>query len=312
MPSAGVIQKIKELIKIEEDIPIDQLSDLLWQYRNQHHPDRTIDENEKEQAGEKFKEASNLLEQLKQHIETIGIKQQTRDLVPWEHSYNSISDRLTIIRLDGEIQKLNMKNQELMDQNERLEKILNELRDNEIKKKTKEVMDQFKVSPKKTITLSIVALLSIALTIFAKVEEISRLFLKYSPINNIPLNIIMIWIFSFTILVLLLGYTKTKIIMILTERVCSRPYISGFINYLQEEKKALHNFNEEDIYRYIYNSLNKGLLKITISLLFIFEKESMFTSIMNLYIYTLLSKRLIEPAGQRDMTKIFRVVTIYV
>lgn len=306
----SIIQKVKEVLQIEEELSSIQLLKLLKDYRNKMHPDKFTEKVARKEATEKFKDLGNTINELNRFIENEKLHRSAKDLALFEPLYDNVSLQSQLEEANDKIEELDRQLKDLKEQNSILNESLSKKQNDELEKKNLELKQLYKPSRQSLASLGILFLLSSTFTVMTKFEEVSLLIKKYSPLQENLLNRIIFGVFIFMLLLVVKQYIENKILSQKVSNVCSPSFSKKFWSYLgnikEWEDNKTKDFSEEDIFSYIYGkkTIIKNILgKIGFKL---FQVETI-DRLKNFFISSLLNKQLIKISLARNLDRTFTI-----
>ena len=252
----SIIQKVKEILQIEEELSSIQLLKLLKDYRKKMHPDKFLEDDARKEATEKFKALGNTIDELNRFIENEKLHRSAKDLALFEPLYDNVSLQS---QLEEALEKIeNLENQigDLTDQNEELNAALSKKQNDELENKNLELKQLYKPSKQRLASLGILFLLSSTFTVMTKFDEVSSVLKKYSPLPESLLNKMIFGLFIFMLLLVVKQHIENKLFSQKVSKVCSPKFSKEFWSYLGYIKDwgddKTKDFSEEDAFSYIY------------------------------------------------------------
>ena len=191
-----------------------------------------------------------------------------------------------------------------------LNKALTKKQNLELENENFELKQLYKPSKQKLASLGILFLLSSSFAVMTKIEEVSLVIKKFSPLPESILNKVIFYLFIFMLIIVVKQYIENKIISQKVSEVCSPKYSKRFWNYLNIFKDwdddKTKDFTEEDVFSFIQGK-NNNIRKIFASLGFkIFQIETT-DRLKNFFINSLLNKQLIEISLAKGLDRTFTV-----
>ena len=98
--ATSILQKVKDELELNEDLPSTDLYDLLHKHRSNNHPDKFTNDEIKKEAEEKFKELNILLKELQIFIEKENFEKKPSELIVYEKDFELIKLKQEIISLE--------------------------------------------------------------------------------------------------------------------------------------------------------------------------------------------------------------------
>ncbi|WP_405567741.1 hypothetical protein [Polaribacter sp. Asnod6-C07] len=314
-------KEILELLDIRDESNFSDLElfKLLDKKRKAVHPDRTTDDDVKEEYDKKIKSANDLYEKFGKFIkeETTSLALQINDN---EIQFEYISLKFENDELKKEVTDLKSSIDLLEIDKQKTKQIIEALNDKKIAEETEKLKDVFKPKTYKLIALGIAAIIGVLIHVLTQTEEAVGIYMKYLPsvtpkiINLITLSILLIITGIF-----FTSYIKQKIIQNWTEKVKSTEFNTQIFEYIKEHPSTRNdydanytyrttNFNESTVYSFIkehFESKNKftKAFRKTIGL----NVYSVFENFKKIIIYQLINKDIIKIDGNSGFDKKFRV-----
>lgn len=308
----NTVDKTKALLGISEEIPINELYDKLYNYRNSQHPDKFQDSDAKTKAEQNFKEANSLLELLKKELELQLVSKNPSEILSYQKIYEDIILKQNIVDLQKEIKELKFKIEEKSSENLDLKKELMALRIEKLNEKKDELIQHYAPSKSGIFSNGIIFILVLITTILTKVEEIAVFISKYSPIPEYIFNYLLFSILIFIPLRFGYKYLKQEIISNIAQLIITPPMIQLFLQQLKNNEKV-DNFSEINIYHFIERMRYPGNPIIRFLYVYAFGVNShiIVNSLKDIFIYHLLSKQLIEISRADRLDRNFRIIKGY-
>lgn len=310
----SIFKKVKEFLDMDGDHPPEDLYKKLFEFRKKIHPDLFRDENDKNEAEERFKLCYKYLDEISEYINKDKIINST-DVVVYDPELEMISTKQNVVNKEREIEKYKEKLEIFVYENKDLKKNINTLqnqikvlRGKKVEEKTKELLDAFRPSRKRFASFSITLVLTMIAAIFIQVEQISNLISIYSPLKENTLNTLIFFTLILIVSIYLIYYIKIKKIEIISKNVKSQGSINNFLQYLQKQDKK-STFDELDVYMYVdQKSQPKNIIGTYIfSRIFKTREEETLDLLKEIFIYNLFNKKLISHEGTEDMKQVFRI-----
>lgn len=307
-----IIEKIKKFLNIQDDISEEELYDLLYNYRNQNHPDNFEDEDNKERAEEIFKEGSLYLAGLAKYIEEKKLRTKPNQLININEKLEKIKAKQKTVNLEEENEKLKKDNEYLRYKINKLVESLKKKYDKKIDNLKNELISRYKPNKNSLIPLGLTFSLSILLMILTKIDAIINILREYSPIDANILNATVFYVFIVILALNLLLYIKRILINNNIKKITTIGTINRLSNYLTENELE-EKFGETDIYRFVKNKLFNSKLKEFMHVkIFRTMNEYMVNHYTEIIIYTLLNRRLIDISRSQNLERLFKVNKNYI
>ena len=316
-----IFERVKEVLDIpnETDLSEGSLYKLLEKKRNEYHPEKATNGEEKEEFEEKCKEYNRLLKELGKFINQKPIR-TSNELAFYEQNYAVIESKHENLLLQEKIDLLNKEIKTYKHQVSELEKEITRLQNDQIEKETKKLLELYKPKKINLYAIGLVALLGILFNILLQIEKIANLFAKYAPfLNEVSITYITLSLLIIFSGIILRKYLQEKTVdswikkVSLTSfqrKLCGTPS-SGTL----PDKESIYFrrvFNETKIVEILSdeftptsnakNFYQKRILGL--------EKEVIMENLKNIIIYNLLNKDLIQVAGNVGFEKRFKIKDI--
>lgn len=306
----SVIQKVKDILQIEEDLNSIELLKILKDHRNRNHPDKFSGEKARENAEEKFKELGSLYDELNAYIESERLYKSAKELASFEPLYENVSLQSKLDEANDKIKDLENQIEALNKNNKQLNDSLNLNQNKELEEENLKLKELYKPSTQKLASLGIMFLLTSTIAVMTKIEEVSAFIKKYSPFPESYLNIVIFSIFVFMLLIVIKQFVENKLISLRVSEVCSPKFSKDFWSYLSANKEwedgKTKDFAEEDVFYFIHGKESK-MKKAFATLGFrLFQIETS-DRLKNFVINTLLNKKLIEISLANSLTRTFSI-----
>lgn len=314
-------KEILELLDIRDENNFSdiELFKLLDKKRKAVHPDRTTDEDVKEEYDKKIKSANDLYEKFGKFIqeEPTALALQITDN---EIQFEYIGLKFENDELKKEVADLKSKIDLLESDKKKTKKIIEALNDKKIQEETEKLKDIFKPKTNKLIALGIAAIIGILIHVLTQTEQAVGIYMKYLPsvtpkiINLITLSILIIITGIF-----FTSYIKQKIIKNWTEKVKSTEFNSELFEYIKEHPTTKNdydfdytfralNFNESTVYNFIKESFeSKSKFTKAYRKAIGLNVYSVFENFKKIVIYQLINRDTIKIDGNSGFDKKFRV-----
>ena len=318
----NIKKEILELLDIRDENNFTDLElfKLLDKKRKSVHPDRTTDEDVKEEYDQKVKLANELYEKFGKFIKEENNTSLALQINDNEIQFEYIDLKFKNDELKKKISDLKAKIKNLETEKKKNKKIIKALNDKKIQEETDKLREIFKPKTNKIIALSIAAIIGVLIHVLTQTEQAIGIYIKYLPsvtpkvINMITLSILLIITGIF-----LTSYIKQRIIKNWTEKVKSTEFNSQLFDHIEEHPSSKNeydfdysyrsiNFTENAVYSFMkkYFQPNNKIIKF-------FRKAiglnvySVFENFKKIVIYQLLNKDAIKIVGNSGFDKKFRV-----
>ena len=306
----SIIQRTKDILQIDEELSSIELLKLTKNYRKRIHPDKFSEEKAAEEAGEKFKEIGSLIDELDRYIQNEKLQRSAQELALYAPLYDNVSLQGQLDDALEKVQTLEEEAADLTKKNAELEESLKIKKDDELEKENIELKNLYKPSGQKMASLGIMFLLSASFAVMTKIEEVSVVLKKYSPVPESMINNVIFSIFIFLLILVIKQLVENHFISKKSNEVCSPKFSKEFIEHLKEtneyeENKAI-TFSESNAFSFIYGKDNKfkKLLSILGFRLFNIDTSD---KLKNYFINSLLNKKLIVITHAKDLDRNFAI-----
>lgn len=306
----SIIQRAKEILQIEDELSSIELLKLTKDYRKRIHPDKFTEEKAAEEAGEKFKEIGALIEELDRYIQNEKLQRSAQELALYEPLYDNVSLQGQLDEALEKIQTLEDETSDLNQKNIDLEEALKIKKDDELEKENLELKSLYKPSGQKMASLGVMFFLSASFAVMTKIEEVSVVLKKYSPVPESMINNVIFSIFIFLLVLVIKQLVENHFISKKSSEVCSPKFSKEFVEHLKEiheyEEDKPITFSESDAFSFIHGKDRK--LKTLFSF-FGFRLFNIDTSdkLKNYFINSLLNKKLIVITHAKDLDRNFAI-----
>jgi len=283
------------------------LYDLLYSYRNTVHPDNYNDDTLKNEAEEKFKEISKLLDQLSNFIEIERLRKNPSEIIPYQKDYENVRSKQDILLKEQEIEKLKLDIRLLKYRNRDLRKELKALGIEKLDEKTDELIALYKPTNKNLISLGISAFLFLISGILTNIENIAIQIAKYSPVSKEKINMVIFIIFVIILIVYLKKYFEEMYIQKISKKIRVPKFIKKFFDCLINNNIS-NEFSESDVYDFLSKELTpqKMMIKL-LTRIFAIYNDITIDVLKDLFIFNLLNKQLIEVSSAENLDRKFRI-----
>jgi len=305
-----ILRRVKEFLQINEEFSSIELLSLLKDHRKRIHPDKFTDKEASKEAEEKFKQLNELVEELDRYIEIEKLSRGAKELALYEPLYDNVALQKEIEKANEKIETLESDNEKLEKENKELQQTLEEKKINELSKEEKELRNLYKPSSQKLASLGIVFLLSLALTIMTKIEDVSAMIKKYSPIDDQTINKGIFFIFIILLVAIIKQYTEHLMFRRKVAMVCSPKFSKSFLKYLSlikewdEEKPK--DFSEADVFSFISGAETKWKRLLSFLGFNLFNDETC-DRLKDYFINSLINKKLIRIHHAKDLDRTFTI-----
>ena len=306
----STISKVKNLLKIEEDIDSIQLYQKLLSFRNSHHPDRFYDEESKKEANNIFIEATQLLKNLNLFLNQEKLLKSPTDLEIYMKDYELINTQQNLIAKESEITEIEKKIMILRGVIKNLLK-QNRLLSKQAKENNFDLLglkDLYKKNSKLKIGIGLNIFFAVTSIILLNIDRNVALIIKYIPFSNTFFNII---IFSIIVISFLLNIRKliqNNIIEQRSKQIQTAIFISEFSKFMQKDNHFGIKINEKEIYNFIKDRFSaKNKLINGIASFIDANNDIIIEKYKNIFITHLIEKQLIKISKAVNLDREFYV-----
>lgn len=303
-----IVEQAKKMLGITETLSLPDLYDMLYKYRTNVHPDKFIEKNQKDEAEKRFKQIGEILEKLTIKIQHEKLNKKPSEVMQYERRYEELSYKYEITRLQVELDKAQSDIQIKDWKVKELEEKVKTLQETTHIEKIDELINIYK--PEKNALYSAVALavLLFLSTVFSRVESIAGIVKKYSPISSNWFNNILFIIFVILMTIVVYQFIQDYSIKRLSKKIGAYRIYNKFLAYLgcDNENK---NFKDSDVTNFIeVDILQKSFYLRTIYTTLRLNNEIVLEKTKDIFIYTLLTKRLIKLSGAQRLERIYGII----
>ncbi|MGV8843578.1 MAG: hypothetical protein ACOH2I_10150 [Pseudomonas sp.] len=306
----SVIQKVKDLLQIQGEFSSIELLKFLKEYRARLHPDKFSDEGASKEAEEKFKEIGLIIEELNIYVQNEQLHRSASDLALFEPLYENVSLQEKLDEALDKVKTLEEKIISLSEGENRLQDAVNKKQNDALTKENNDLNNLYKPSRSKITSLGIMFLMSTSFAIMLKIEEVSILLKKYSPISEDIVNNLIFGIFAFMLFIVVKQYLENKYFTMKVGEVCSPKFSMEFANFLRENKEyeedKQKHFTESDVFQFIHGPGSKWKKYLSILGLSLFSIETS-DKLKNFVINGLLNKKLIANSHAKGLDRVFLI-----
>lgn len=302
MNENSIIENVKEYLEITEIDDEFNLLPKLREARNNYHPDKFTDEESKKLAEQKFKEATELINELSKYLEKKKLQLPSTELAEKslffekENAYNQLEEA------NKKIQDLEHDNKLLKHDNAELKNQIKKLNSSKLSETKQTIIGNYKVGKKIYLKDSSLLILTAIPPLLSQIEVIKNFVEKYSPISTDNINIIMFILFIIIILSFVKKIIEFKLINNKIDEITSAPFIQKFMDTLSEKK-----FSELDVYTFLNGSKCLKIKNILKHIGFRLFKAKTLNHLSEIFIKNLLAKDLISYSGTEDLKEFFSV-----
>jgi hypothetical protein len=310
----SIIDRVKKNLEISEDINAFDLHKILYNTRNNSHPD-LFEENLKKTAQERFQELSVYLSELKTFLDNLKLTKSPQELIIYEKSFESVIDKSRIIELEGKNKKL----EESLSYNkieiENLKKTIEKLQEKKSEDLNTELNILYKPKSSNFLVLGISTFLILLVNILAQIKS-----LKEGLLNVFPFGIQILNYFLFTLLIIIIiklfiNNQKYHKIQKFSEELKSSTQIDKFYNYYKKEREDYPWQKEYFTEKNVEEFLNWHILRRKYQKSFAYHIESIthigdkksHNYLRDIFIYNLITKGFIKIGSAKKLDREFLI-----
>ena len=303
-----IVQRVRQFLGVEEECSASELYSKLHEYRNQMHPDRFTDGARKEHAETKFKEAQNLLPELCRFIQDEVLRRTPTDLALYKPVYEHV---FTQNALDAASKEIDDLKQQLEWRKHEMDSIKEQLADRkkqEFDAERTRLESLYRPSGRSWASLGITLLLSGALAVMTKIEEVSAKLKKYSPVDDEVLNTALFLAFLTILVLMVKRLIENSIMKRRVREVCSAKAPIDFLKHVSEETSTgePEYFTEYQVFEFLHGP--KRWWKSALSLLgFVHYQIETVDQLKTFFISNLLHKELVTISHAEGLNRSFSI-----
>lgn len=304
----SIVQRIKKFLHVDEECSASELYSRLREYRNQTHPDRFTEDKSKKQAEDKFKEAQKLLPELFQFIQNEALYRTPAELSLYKPVYDHVFTQASLDAAQKEIADLKRELEWRKREVERLTEQLGDNKKQEFDAERKRLEELYKPSRRSWASLGITLLLSGALTIMTKIEEVSSFLKKYSPVDETYLNKGTFIVFLIILALLIKRVTENTIMKRRVCEVCSAKAPVDFIKHIEQVSKSdtPEHFTEYQVFEFLHGS-TRWWKRVLSALGFVHYQVETVDQLKDFFISNSLCKELISISYAEGLDRRFTI-----
>lgn len=310
------LDRARELLGCDEEVPLFALLDQLRAARNESHPDKFLDESVKEEAEEKFKELQLLLQEIERLADLDRLNRKPSELTLYRPLYDALTlhreldaAKLEARSLRAELQKEREDRAVDQEQLRNLEALLSKKDDEQLASEIKHLQKIYRPSARGFASVGLAVLFAGIVGTATQVERVSSILEKYSPFDGVYIRT---GVFIL-LLVLLLGVGRKLLesgyIERRSEEICSPRLAEDFLATLSEgtdPSSPVREFSEVQAFRFIAGKTT-WWRRLSVLVGFSIFREQTSNRLKDIFIHTLLNKRLIEFSRAERMQRHFRI-----
>lgn len=249
----NILQRVRKFLGVDEECSASELYSRLREYRNQMHPDRFTEDEAKEHAEAKFKEAQQLLPELFRYVQDEALHRTPAELALYKPVYDHVFTQAALDAARSEIDDLKQQLEWRENEVERLEGQLNDRKNQEFDAERRRLEKLYKPGGRTWASLGITLVLSGALAIMTKMEDVSAKLKQYSPVDEKLLNNCTFGLFLLILLLAAKRFVENVIMRRRVREVCSVKAPIDFLNFLSGRRAAedVEHFSEYEVYEFL-------------------------------------------------------------
>ena len=304
------LQKARDYVGSGDSIGAVELLGVLRDARNQKHPDRFQDPAAKTKAEEEFKRIQELITSLDQFVQAQEAQLKPTEITLYKASYQLATSERKVDKLEAERQELEQEKIYLRDKISELEAQLAEKAKVELEGEHEKLRDLYRPKGKDYLRTGLLLALALVVPVFAKIEEVSVWFARYSPFPIAYLNGAVFCVFLLIVIYSLKNLFEAKFVGTRSEAILAPSFATGFIAYIKalrpDEKNVF--FTESEVFRYI--ELQPGLIwRLLARVGFRGTSPQANTLLTSFFIDMLLEKKLVRISTANLLDRRFSVAT---
>jgi hypothetical protein len=305
----SIIQKVKDELNIQDDLPPTELYNQLHKYRNLQHPDRFTDSDRKKEAEEKFKKLNTLLQELSNFVEQETLRKKPSDLILLEKDFDLVKVKQEGINLEEEISGLRNDLQYKDYEIEDLKKQLVSLRSEKLDEKMKDLAKLYKPASKSLLSFGVTFLFTLVVGILTRVEQVGQIISRYSPFDQRIINYAIFAILVYIPLRYLKMIVEENKIQRVARKLKTPLFIRKFIEFI-EDKDIKDNFTEMNVYEFLSDQLvpKNNISKFILCNIICLYSDASIDGLKDIFIFNLLNKELIEISDAERLDRKFRIL----
>jgi len=304
----SIVQRVRQFLGVNEECSASELYSNLREYRNQMHPDRFTDDASKEHAETKFKESQKLLPELFRFVQDEALHRTPAELALYKPVYENVFTQNALDAARKEIADLKEQLEWRKREVDNIKEQLADRKKQEFDAERKRLESLYRPSGRSWASLGITLLLSGALAVMTKIEEVSTELKKYSPIDDEVLNTALFLVFL-TILVLMIKcLIENSIMKRRVQEVCSAKAPIDFLKHIAEETSTgePEYFTEYQVFEFLHGP--KRWWKSALSFLgFVHYQIETIDQLKTFFISTLLRKELVTISHAEGLNRSFSI-----
>jgi hypothetical protein len=305
----NLAERVKDFLQIDEEHSLFELANLLRQFRNGTHPDKFQNNELKDKAEVRFKDAQSLLTEIEKQLEIEQFNRKPTELVLYKPLYDMLQLQSDLDKVRNELE--DTKNELLAERekNISLEKELQKKKDDSLIAEIQHLQSVYKPSTRKYASLGLAVILTGALGMMVKMENVANILQKYSPFGQ---QYISTGLFVFLLLFLALMFRKlweSEYIKRKSEEVCSPKCASDFMACLKTKRTSdapILEFSEVEVFDFISGGWQRLKSVVSFFGFNIFRRETV-NRLKDIFIHTSLNKKLIDFSRAEDMQRYFTI-----
>ena len=255
----SIIEKAKTELNITQDIDAFRLYEILFKIRNISHPD-LFESKLKEQATEKFTKLSEILQELKVHLDGLKFTQSPQELVLYEKNYESVIDKSLILNLEEKNKSLEISLSLKDSEVERLKKIITKTQEKKSEELNSELKNIYEPRNSSFLVFGISAFLLLFINIISQITTLKESVIKLIPFSIAYINYVLFGLLIMIGFKLYFKNRKLKKIKNIAEVLKSSKMISDFFRYNGKEHEDYYKqkyFLESDLENFINDKFSK-------------------------------------------------------
>lgn len=307
----SAVERAKDALSITGDVKSYELYEKLRDYRNNIHPDRFTDEKQKKHAEEKFKEIQALLAELAAHVQQETLFVTSSELAVCKPLYDNVYYQQKVDQDDERVAALERELKTAQEVNKHLSAQLEAKTDDTLLAEMKEIERIYRISYRKLKPVGIVLLLTGAMAVMSKIEEVSVFIRKYAPIAQGKIDVVLFGLFALTCVLIAKQVIEYKVFGFFVGKHCSARSAAKFMEFLcgryGKNPDEVKTFTENDVFDYVAGEKSSWRRLLALFGIRLFHVDTC-DNLKKCFINNLLHKKLIQVAEARNLDRLFKIV----
>lgn len=304
-------ERAKAFLQVEGEHSLFELTELLRQYRNDTHPDRYQDQELKNQAEARFKDAQTLLAESEKQMEVERFNRKPTELTLYRPLYDAVKLQSELDKTKKELEDAKY---ELASERESCNALTKELQtkqDDSLNNEIQHLQSIYRPSMRKYASIGMAILLSGALSVMSQMEKVSGVLQKYSPFDKQYISTGLFICLILFLAAMLRKMWEREYIKRKSEEVCSPKCAGDFMEYLRVTRTSgapIVEFSEVEVFEFIAGDKQRLKSVVTFLGFQIFRRETV-NRLKDIFIHSLLNKKLVEISRAEKMQRYFSITS---